>query len=216
MEHSRTHAPHTTVGTSCGRELSVGRLRLDGVADSEHRPGFVTLSSALRPFDQDQWWASLTPVQARDLASALLAQATALEADEPPEPSTIEVEFVEGEAYSVKVRGHVLMVDQPADMHGEDLAPTPTELFVVSLVSCIAFYAGRYLSRHGLSRDGLHLTADFAMAEDRPARVSAVNVHVTAPAEFPDSRRRALLAMMSHCTVHNSLGHPPAVDIVLK
>ena len=53
------------------------------------------------------------------------------------------------------VRGHRIMADRPSEAGGEDSAATPTELFVASLATCAAFYAGRYLTRHGYSRDGL-------------------------------------------------------------
>jgi putative redox protein len=43
----------------------------------------------------------------------------------------------------------------PATLSGADSAMTATELLGASLASCVAFYAGRYLSRHGISRDGL-------------------------------------------------------------
>jgi len=85
----------------------------------------------------------------------------------------MEARFVAGEAYEVTVRGHRLVVDQPADAGGQDSAPTPTELFVASLASCVAFYAGRFLTRHGYSRDGLAVSAGYEMASDRPARVSS-------------------------------------------
>ena len=61
----------------------------------------------------------------------------------------MDVRFVSGEAYEVAVRGHRVLVDQPADAGGEDSAPTPTELFVASLATCVAFYAGRYLTGTG-------------------------------------------------------------------
>jgi uncharacterized OsmC-like protein len=79
----------------------------------------------------------------------------------------------------------------------------------------VAFYAGRYLSRHGLSPDGLRVTADYDMAADRPARVAAVRVRLTAPDTVPEQRRQALLAVASHCTVHNSLASPPRVEVEL-
>ena len=63
----------------------------------------------------------------------------------------MDVRFVSGEAYEVAVRGHRVLVDQPAYVGGEDSAPTPTELFVASLATCVGFYAGRYLTRHGFS-----------------------------------------------------------------
>lgn len=62
---------------------------------------------------------------------------------------TVDVRFVTGESYEFAVRGHRMLVDQPPEAGGEDEAPTPTELFVASLATCVAFYAGRYLTRHG-------------------------------------------------------------------
>ena len=127
----------------------------------------------------------------------------------------MDVRFVAGEAYEVAVRGHRLVVDQPADAGGQDSAPTPTELFVASLATCVAYYAGRYLTRHGYSRDGLAVAADYVMASDRPARVSLINLAVRVPAGLPPERWAALRAVVSHCTVHNSLAVPPSVTIDL-
>ena len=128
----------------------------------------------------------------------------------------MEARFVAGEAYEVTVRGHRLVVDQPADAGGQDSAPTPTELFVASLASCVAFYAGRFLTRHGYSRDGLAVSAGYEMASDRPARVSSVRLAVRVPAGLPPGRWAALRAVVSHCTVHNSLASPPSVSIDLQ
>ena len=127
----------------------------------------------------------------------------------------VDVRFVAGESYEVAVRGHRVLVDQPADAGGQDVAPTPTELFVGSLAACVAFYAGRYLTRHGYSRDGLAVSADFDMATDRPARVSVIRLAVRVPTDLPADRRPALRAVVLHCTVHNSLIAPPSVDIDL-
>jgi uncharacterized OsmC-like protein len=125
----------------------------------------------------------------------------------------MDVRYVSGEAYEVAVRGHHVMVDQPADAGGEDSAPTPTELFVASLASCVAFYAGRYLARHGFARDGLGVSVSFDMAGDRPARVATVRLTVRVPPGLPTERTQALHAVVSHCTVHNSLTNPPDVTI---
>lgn len=127
----------------------------------------------------------------------------------------MDVRFVSGEAYEVAVRGHRVTVDQPVDAGGDDTAPTPTELLVASLATCVAFYAGRYLTRHGFSRDGLGVSVGFDMAADRPARVATVHLTVRVPADLPAERRSALAAVAAHCTVHNSLTTPPGVTIDL-
>jgi len=54
---------------------------------------------------------------------------------------SMSVRYCGGERYDIAVRGHTLTVDQPADAGGEDAAPTPTELFVASLASCVVFHA---------------------------------------------------------------------------
>jgi uncharacterized OsmC-like protein len=127
----------------------------------------------------------------------------------------MDVRFVAGEAYEVMVRGHRVLADQRADHGGTDGGPTPTELFVASLAACVAFYAGRYLTRHGYSRDGLAVSAGYEMASDRPARVGNIRLTVRVPADLPSQRWAALRAVVSHCTVHNSLATPPSVTIDL-
>ena len=129
---------------------------------------------------------------------------------------SMDVQFVAGEAYEVRVRGHRVLVDQPADAGGDDRAPTPTELFVASLAMCVAFYAGRYLTRHGFSRDGLGVSVGFELAADKPARVGQIRLTVRVPADLPAERRPALAAVVAHCTVHNSLITPPGVTIDLS
>ncbi|WP_369029817.1 MULTISPECIES: OsmC family protein [Streptomyces] len=127
-----------------------------------------------------------------------------------------EVAHVERDVYTVDIRGHRLQVDQPLEAGGTDTAPTPTELFAASLATCVAFYAGRYLHRHGLPGTGLRVRTEFTMATDRPARVAALRLVVVPPPELPEQRRAALLAVVSHCTVHNTLHRPPEIDIELE
>jgi len=126
----------------------------------------------------------------------------------------IRVDHKEGDLFEIGIRDHLIHVDQPVDAGGSDAAPTPTELFVASLASCVAFYARRYLSRHNLPSDGLSVAAEFTMAE-RPARVGHVHVSIDLPHGMPEERREALLAVASHCTVHNTLEDPPEVCIEL-
>jgi uncharacterized OsmC-like protein len=124
----------------------------------------------------------------------------------------IRVDHKEGDLFEIGIRHHLIHVDQPAEAGGSDAAPTPVELFVASLASCVGVYVRRYLARHGLPAEGLSVAAEFDMA-DRPARVGQVHVSIDVPHGVPDERRDALLAVASHCTVHNTLEDPPDVRI---
>lgn len=127
---------------------------------------------------------------------------------------TVGVSHLGEDRFEIEVRGHRLTVDQPVEQHGTDTGPTPTELFIASLASCVAFYARRYLHRHQLPTDGLAVTATYEMGT-KPSRVTGVSLSLVVPAGVPAERRHALLAVASHCTVHNSLEAPPEVRVTL-
>jgi putative redox protein len=124
----------------------------------------------------------------------------------------LSVRHLDGDQFAIDIRGHTLLVDQPVQDGGTDQAPTPTELFVAGLASCVAFYAHRFLVRHELSTDGLAVRARFEIGGP-PTRVTSITVDITPPTALPPDRRGAFLAVASHCTAHNSLTQPPAVDI---
>ncbi|MFH9347958.1 OsmC family protein [Kitasatospora sp. NPDC017646] len=210
-----TDEPRTTtqqlMHTACGRTLAVSRFPPEVLPDS----GRVVLDTLCEPYDTGQVWISLTPAEARHLAGMLLRQAAAVDHPRAPCPGRIEVDPVAGDLYAIGVRSHALAVDQPVDAGGADSAPTPVELCASALASCTAHYAGGYLDRHGLGRDGLHVTADYTMAQDRPARIASVSIEVTAP-DLPPEREAGLLAVVRHCTVKNTLDHPPDVRVSLN
>jgi putative redox protein len=54
-------------------------------------------------------------------------------------PGVFSVRHLADDRFSIDIRGHVVNVDQPAYAGGTDTAPTPTELFVAGLASCVAF-----------------------------------------------------------------------------
>ncbi|KUF12911.1 osmotically inducible protein OsmC [Streptomyces silvensis] len=132
-----------------------------------------------------------------------------------PTLAHIDVTHVAEQTYAVFIRDHELTVDQPFSAGGDDDGPTPVELFVSSLASCVAYYAGRFLQRHRLSYEGLRVRAEFDMADDRPTRVAAVRMRILLPVRLSESRRRALYAVVNHCTVHNSLRQPPEISVVM-
>jgi putative redox protein len=127
----------------------------------------------------------------------------------------LSVTHQSADRFELQVRGHRLTCDQPVADGGTDQGPTPTELFVGSLAACVAFYAMRFLARHHLDAAGLRVQAAFTMSPDRPARVDTITLRLLLPQPLEENRRQALLAVVDHCTVHNSLRTPPEVRVTL-
>ena len=108
----------------------------------------------------------------------------------------------------------MLTVDQPLADGGEDTAPTPAELFVASVTSRVAFAARRYLARHGLPAGGLTVTAWYPLGPRSARSRIGIGIGIRLPGGVPEGS--ALVAVASHCTVHNSLTDPPQVTITLS
>jgi putative redox protein len=116
--------------------------------------------------------------------------------------------------HRVSVGGHELIVDQPLAAGGMNTGPTPTELFVAGLASCIAEYAGLALRReHGETGVTVHCT--YVLKEWAPARVTDVELNVEVPPGTPPARMAAVERAVEHCTVHNSMTIPPRIRIAV-
>jgi putative redox protein len=120
----------------------------------------------------------------------------------------------EGDRFRLQMGDHDVVVDQPFSAGGTDAGPTPTDLFVASVAACSAFYAGRFLRRHGIDPAGLEVGYTFRMGR-RPARVEAVDLELRTP-PLPEGMDQRLRAVVEHCTVTNSLANPPAIDLELR
>ena len=128
-------------------------------------------------------------------------------------PKALTVAHQGGDRFRIRVRGHEIDVDQPVGDGGEDTAPTPTELFVAGLASCVAFYARRYLARHGLPADGLEVTAEYetwqpARARRRGPDRGDASSRAAAAAAGRAARRRLALHRPQHTDHSSGRRHP--------
>ncbi|MGZ4104776.1 MAG: OsmC family protein [Actinomycetota bacterium] len=127
----------------------------------------------------------------------------------------MSVRYESGDHFSLEIGRHRLDVDQPVRDGGADVGPTPTELFVAGLATCVAFYAGRFFRRHQIEAKGFEVVCDYTMSTDRRARVTCIHLDLLLPKGFPAERREAFQRVVEHCTVHNSLRQPPDVELTL-
>ena len=119
-----------------------------------------------------------------------------------------------GVQFEVNVRGHKIYSDQPAAAGGFDEAPTPPELLLASLGACAAYYAAEYLRVHRLSEENLHVHVH-AEKSFKPARLSSFRIEVDAPAAATEQHRAGITKAVERCLIHNTLLHPPQIEIAV-
>jgi putative redox protein len=117
-----------------------------------------------------------------------------------------------GLEFAIRVRGHEVTCDMSAREGGRDGGPSPVELLAGSLGACIAMMVRSYCQSHGYT-DGevaVSLTAELA---DDPKRVRSVVVDLEIPKDVPENRREVIRRVAQRCPVHETLTHPPEVDL---
>ena len=119
-----------------------------------------------------------------------------------------------GTRYDIVSGSHRIVTDQPVEDGGQDAGVSPVELFVGSVASCVAYFVGRFCTRHGISQEGLYVEADWDMVEN-PHRVGHIGLSVHVPHAFTPELKDRLLKVAYGCTVHHSLMIAPTIDITL-
>ena len=119
-----------------------------------------------------------------------------------------------GVSFEAKTRGQRIVSDQPLDNQGQDSGMTPPELLLASLGTCAGFYALQYLRTRALSSEGLEVkvTAEKAAA---PARIGSFHVEVIAP-NVAAEHQAGILRSVKACLIHNTLTHPPAIEMEVR
>jgi putative redox protein len=127
---------------------------------------------------------------------------------------TVNVRYLDGLKFEAESRGHRVVCDQPFDNGATDGGMTPPEFLAASLGTCAGFYAAQYLRTRQAPAHGLavRITAE---KETRPARLGRFNIEIDLP-ELDERHHEGILRAVRACLIHNTLVHPPQIDIHLN
>lgn len=122
------------------------------------------------------------------------------------------IEHLGAVQFEIRTRRHTIISDQPVEDGGFDEGMTPPELLLAALGSCAAYYAAQYLRKHRLAKEGttVRVTADKVL---NPPRLDNFRVSVNSPVPLTEEQRKGMDEAISHCLVHNTLTHPPKIQI---
>ena len=106
-----------------------------------------------------------------------------------------------------QVGQHVVHTDQPIDNGGEDVAPSPFDLFLASLGACAGIFVQGFCAKRGLSTEGIRV---IERASYGPGGVlSGVDLELQLPATFPEKYRDAVVRVVEECSVKRAIAAQP-------
>ena len=112
--------------------------------------------------------------------------------------------------HDVSVRKHRMTADEPEDLGGEDMGPSPQELLAASLASCTAITMEMYAKRKGWNIDGMAVECDYQPAER--GAVTRFELVMKMPAHLSEEQIRKLQVIAAKCPVHRTLEGEVAFD----
>ena len=125
----------------------------------------------------------------------------------------MEITFPGGLAVDARFDGFCVRTDQPVDHGGENSAPAPFDLFLVSIGTCAGFFALRFCQERELPTEGLKLTMETERDAERH-RMSKIRLTIHLPPGFPEKYRRAIIRATNQCSVKRAILDPPEFDVV--
>jgi putative redox protein len=119
---------------------------------------------------------------------------------------------------------HTLLADEPADVGGEDLGPSPYQLLTSALGACTAMTMRMYADRKGWDIDEIkvHLnhekkhSADCEDCEKPTSKIDHFERIIEIDSKLEESQRQRLLEIANKCPVHRTLEGDVKVETRLK
>jgi len=123
----------------------------------------------------------------------------------------MEVYFPGNKKVHARYKGFVVETDQPVDSGGDNSAPAPFDLFLLSIGTCAGYYVLSFLQQRGLSTDGagVVLRREIDQTGHLPSKIS---IEIKLPGDFPEKYRDAVVRAAEQCAVKRALDNPPAFE----
>jgi uncharacterized OsmC-like protein len=117
--------------------------------------------------------------------------------------------------FESKLGQHSILIDVPAGMGGSDRGPTPPELFIASLGSCVGAFVANYCGQTEIDPKGMTVEVSFDKVPD-PTRLVNLKIDVNLPNGDCKKREKALLRVAEHCPVHETIATIEGIKINVK
>lgn len=129
--------------------------------------------------------------------------------------SLVKVTFPGGKKIGAEIKGFTVMTDQPESAGGENSAPTPFDMFWVSLATCSGITAQSFCKNKGIETEGLGIEFD-GERNMETGMYEKIKIILQLPNNFPEKYRGAIERSLELCTVKRHIMNPPEFSVEVK
>jgi putative redox protein len=107
-------------------------------------------------------------------------------------------------------RTHQFIADEPAELNGSDLGPTPDELLCASLAACTSATLRMYADRKSWPLEEAVVTVKMSKSDD--GKTTQLSRTLNLIGELTDDQKARLIDVANKCPVHRTLTQPIHIE----
>ncbi len=123
-----------------------------------------------------------------------------------------EVNFPGNKKVEAFYKGFHILSDQPKEAGGDSAAPSPFDLFFISIGNCAGFYVLEFCRERNIPAQDIKLEVGFEKNKESKM-VEKVEINIKLPSNFPKKYKNAVIKAAEGCTVKKHLLNPPQIEI---
>lgn len=110
------------------------------------------------------------------------------------------------------IAGHTVIADEPQDVGGTNLGPSPGQFLMLSLASCTAITLRMYADRKNWDVTKINVEVSSEKVEGK----TLFKREISFEGSVDDEQRKRLLQIANSCPVHKTLTNPIEVQTELR
>jgi putative redox protein len=129
--------------------------------------------------------------------------------------SKFNITFDGNKKVSAHLRAFTIHTDQPEKSGGENTAPSPFDLFLVSIGTCAGFYVASFCQSRSIPTDNISMVQT-VFRNDTTHMVEKITLDIELPPDFPEKYKAAVMKAADTCSVKKHLLAPPEIQVNTK
>lgn len=124
----------------------------------------------------------------------------------------MKVVFPGGKRVDAVYNGFTIKTDQPESNGGGGAAPSPFDLFLASVGTCVGYYVLSFCQERAIPTEQLELSMSIDK-DTSTGMIGKISIDIQLPPEFPRKYWQAVKKSAELCAVKKHLQHPPLFEI---
>ena len=121
------------------------------------------------------------------------------------------IDFPGGSRVDAHFKGFNVLTDQPPDAS----APTPFDIFLISIGTCAGIYVLGFCQQRGLPTEGIQIVQR-THTDKTNGMVNEIDIEIRVPSTFPAKYYDSLIRSAELCKVKKHLEKPPRFNVTTK